>query len=115
SQVVMLGDRRPFCIALVTLNPETVGNWAKSQGITATDTAALASEPKVQELLEGEIKKVNQKLATYEQIKKVTVLPRDFSQETGELTPKMSIKRKVVEKNNAALIESLYQGTMAAL
>ncbi|HEX4953743.1 MAG TPA: long-chain fatty acid--CoA ligase [Thermoanaerobaculia bacterium] len=115
SQVVMLGDRRPFCIALVTINPETVGGWAKAHGIADTDYVALAGNSAVQDLLWGEIKKVNQRLATYEQIKKIAVLPRDFTQESGELTPKMSIKRKVVERNYADLIEGFYKDTMASL
>ncbi len=115
SQVVMLGDRRPFCIALITINPETVGAWAKTNSISFTDAADLAAKPQVHELVWGEIKKVNSRLATYEQIKKIAILPRDFSIETGEMTPKMSIKRKVVEKANADLIESFYGETMAAL
>ncbi len=115
SQVVMLGDRRPFCIALITINPDTVGAWAKQQGIAFTDAADLATKPEVEKLIWGEVQKVNGRLATYEQIKKIAILPRDFTIESGELTPKMSIKRKVVEQRNAELIEGLYQGTLAAM
>lgn len=115
SQIVMLGDRRPFCVALVTINPDTVGAWAKAQGIAYTDAADLAGKPQVYELLWGEIKKVNARLATYEQIKKIAILPRDLSVEGGELTPTLKVKRKVVEKANAELIESFYGETVAAL
>ncbi len=115
SQVVMLGDRRPFCIALITINPDTVGAWAKQQGLAFTDAQDLASRPEVEKLIWGEVQKVNGHLATYEQIKKIAILPQDFTIESGELTPKMSIKRKVVEQRNAELIEGLYQGTLAAM
>lgn len=108
SQVVMLGDRRPFCIALVTINEETVGPWAKEQGIAYTDYADLAGKQEVHDLLWADMAQLNSKLASYEQVKKIKLLPADFSQETGELTPKMSIKRKVVEKKYADQIEELY-------
>ena len=111
----MLGDRRPFCIALVTINEETVGAWARARGLAWTGYGDLAGKPEVEELIWGEIQQVNGKLASYESIKKIAVLPRDFSQETGELTPKMSIKRKVVESRYADLIGSMYAGTVAEM
>jgi long-chain acyl-CoA synthetase len=115
SQVVMLGDRRPFCIALITVNEETVGKWAKEQGISYSGYSDLASKPEVERLLAGEMERVNAKLASYEQVKQIAVLPRDFSQETGELTPKMSIKRKVVEQRYKDLIEGFYKDTLARM
>jgi long-chain acyl-CoA synthetase len=108
SQVVMLGDRRPFCIALVTINEETVGKYAQDHGIAYSDYAELASQPQIHDRVWQDVAALNAKLASYEQIKKIKLLPADFSQETGELTPKMSIKRKVVEKKYAADIEELY-------
>ncbi len=108
SQVVMLGDRRPFCIALITINEETVAPWAKQQGIDFTDYADLSSRQEVHDLVWADMAKLNGKLASYEQVKKIKLLPNDFSQETGELTPKMSIKRKVVEKKYTDYIEELY-------
>ncbi len=115
SQVVMLGDRRPFCIALITINGETVGSWAKAQGLAYADYADLAAKPEVKSLIWNEVQKVNAELATYEQVKQIAILPRDFSIETGELTPKMSIKRKVVEKLYADIIDGFYKNTMASL
>lgn len=110
SQVVMLGDKRPFCIALVTINEETVGKWARDRGLAFTDFASLSTLPEVTKLIEGEIEKVNTHLARYEQIKKIEVLPREFSVESGEMTPKMSIKRKVVQQNYKEIIDRLYGG-----
>jgi len=112
SQVVMLGDQRPYCIALVTINEETVGKWAEEQGIVYSDYADLAGKPQVEQLIWADVQAINSRLASYETIKKIALLPADFSQETGELTPKMSIKRKVVERRNAALLESMYGSTV---
>ena len=109
SQVVMLGDRRPYCVALVTLNEETVGTWAKEQGIEYGSYADLAARPEVKGLIEGAVQDLNRRLASYETIKKIHILERDFSQETGELTPKMSIKRRVVERTWADVLEGLYE------
>ncbi|MEM7481990.1 MAG: long-chain fatty acid--CoA ligase [Acidobacteriota bacterium] len=111
SQVVMLGDKRPFCIALITINEETVGKWASDQGIAFSDYADLASKAQVHDLIWDAVQAVNGDLASYETIKKIHLLPADFSQETGELTPKMSIKRKVVETRNQDVLERMYEGT----
>ena len=115
SQVVMLGDRRPYCVAIVTLNEETVGTWAAEKGLSASGHAELSRLPEVKELVWNDIEAVNADLARYETIKKIFIPELDFSIETGELTPKMSIKRKVVEKKYAADIEAFYQDTVASI
>jgi long-chain acyl-CoA synthetase len=112
SQVVMLGDKRPYCVALVTINEETVGKWAAEQGLAYSGYADLAAKPEVHDLIWGEVDKVNSRLASYESIKKIALLPADFSQETGELTPKMSVKRKVVQDRYRDLLEGMYRGTV---
>jgi len=109
SQVVMLGDRKPYCVALVTINEETVGKWAEDHGIAYEDYADLASKPEVHQLVWSEVETLNGRLASYETIKKIHLLERDFSQETGELTPKMSIKRKVVERAWAGVLTEMYE------
>jgi long-chain acyl-CoA synthetase len=115
SQVVMLGDRRPFCVALVTLNEETTGKWAREQGIDYKDYADLATRPEVKELIRQGIEAVNQKLASYERIKDFHLLDHDLSQATGELTPKMSVKRKVVEQRHREVLDGFYKETVARL
>jgi long-chain acyl-CoA synthetase len=112
SQVVMLGDRRPFCVAFVTINEEAVGKWAAEQGLTYRDYADLASRPEVHALIWQAVQEVNRGLASYETIKKIHLLDHDFSQETGELTPKMSIKRKVVEERNRGVLDGFYAETL---
>ena len=114
SQVVMLGDRKPYCVALVTINEETVGAWAREQGIEYEGYADLAANPEVKRLIESEVETLNRRLASYETIKKIHLLDRDFSQETGELTPKMSIKRPVVARRWADEVAALYEGGEAS-
>jgi long-chain acyl-CoA synthetase len=110
SSVVMLGDRRPFPIMLIVPHFENLASWAAQQGIPAGDGPSLVAMVQVQEMVEREIRALLGDLAGYEMPKKFLLLPRDFSIESGELTPKLSIKRQVVERRNAAAIEALYVG-----
>jgi long-chain acyl-CoA synthetase len=115
SQVVMLGDRRPFCIALIAINEETTGKWAREHGIEYKDYADLASRPEVKQLIRDALDAVNAKLASYERIKDFHLLDHDLSQATGELTPKMSVKRKVVEQRHKEILEGFYKDSVAQM
>ena len=108
TTAVMLGDKRKFPILLLVPNFEKLRAWAKAEGLGFADDAALVALPAVQAKMEQEAKKHLRDLAQFEVPKKFLVLPRDFSIETGELTPKMSVKRKVVEQRYRAEIEALY-------
>ena len=108
SQAVMHGDRRPYPVALITLDPEEIVPWAQEQGIEDTEIASLAKNPEVIELIQGVLDEVNSKYAQVEQIKKFVILDHDLSQETGELTPTLKVKRNVVNEKYADLFESLY-------
>src|SRR5688572_22286653 len=108
SSAVMLGERRPFPIMLIVPNFENLQAWATKEGVPHTDGASLVARPEVQSRMEEEIKSTLRDLAGFERPKKLLLLPRDFSIETGELTPKLSVKRKVVEQRHAAAIEALY-------
>jgi long-chain acyl-CoA synthetase len=107
SQAVMYGDRRPYPVALITLDPEEIGPWGKEQGLPE-DAAALSDEPKVRELIQGVLDKVNERYAQVEQVKKFAILDHDLSQETGELTPTLKVKRNIVNEKYADLFDSLY-------
>jgi long-chain acyl-CoA synthetase len=107
SQAVMYGDRRPYPVALITLDPEEIGPWAKEQGLP-DDPAVLAQDPKVNELIQEVLDDVNAKYAQVEQIKKFKILDHDLSQETGELTPTLKVKRNVVYDRYADSFEQLY-------
>jgi long-chain acyl-CoA synthetase len=108
SQAVVHGDRRPFLTALITLDPESIVPWAQQQGIEDTDMASLAQNEKVRTLVQEAIDGVNSKVARVEEIKKFTILPHDLTQETGELTPTLKVKRNVVYEKYAAELDALY-------
>jgi long-chain acyl-CoA synthetase len=109
SQAVMYGDRRPYPVALITLDPEEILPWAKEQGLPE-DQAALAKEPKVVEMVQEVLDKVNANYAQVEQIKRFAILDHDLSQETGELTPTLKVKRNVVYEKYDDIFDSLYSG-----
>jgi long-chain acyl-CoA synthetase len=111
SQAVMHGDRRPYPVALLTLDPEELPALRKELGIEEElDAAALAEHPKVHELVQGVLDEVNSNYAQVEQIKRFVILDHDLSQETGELTPTLKVKRNVVNEKYAGLFERLYSG-----
>jgi long-chain acyl-CoA synthetase len=110
AQVLMIGDRRAFPILLVVPDYERLDPWAKEQGIATADRAALAGDARVQALVERETLGRLTGFARYEMPKKVLVIPEEFTIDNGMLTPKLSIKRHVVEKRYAAQIEALYAG-----
>lgn len=110
SQCVMHGDRRPFPVALITLDEEVVVPWAQGQGIEDTSTSALAHDPKVRAAIQAEVDKANARLAQVEQVKRFVILDHDLSQETGELTPTLKVKRNVVNEKYLPLFDELYAG-----
>jgi long-chain acyl-CoA synthetase len=107
SQCVVVGDRRPYLVALVTLDPEEAVKYAQEHGLPE-DPVELASNPEVKAAIEAHVDAINQRFARVEQVKKITILPRDLSQESGELTPTLKVKRAVVASKHEAAIEQLY-------
>jgi long-chain acyl-CoA synthetase len=107
SQAVMYGDRKPYPVALVTLDPEEIIPWAKEHGLPE-DLAQLAEQEQVRELVQTELERANSNYAQVEQIKKFKILDHDLSIETGELTPTLKVKRNVVYDRYDELFESMY-------
>jgi long-chain acyl-CoA synthetase len=107
SQCVVVGDRRPYLVALVTLDPEEAVAYAKEHGLPE-DPAQLATNPEIRKVVEDHVEEINQKFARVEQVKKVAILPRDLTQEGGELTPTLKVKRAVVTQKHEREIEELY-------
>jgi long-chain acyl-CoA synthetase len=107
SQAVMHGDRRPYPVALLTLDPEEIVHFAREHGLPE-DIAALSEERQVIELIQAEVDRVNERYAQVEKIKKFALLDHDLSQETGELTPTLKVKRNVINEKYAELLDSLY-------
>jgi len=112
SQVVVHGDKRKFLSALVTVNEENVRKWAADNGVTLGPT--LHEEPVVRDRIQKAVDAVNAKQASYSTIKKFALLPRDFTQEGGELTPTLKVKRKVVSERYKALLDGFYAGDDAS-
>lgn len=109
SQVVVHGDKRPYLVALITLAEENLVPWARERGI-AGSYAELTKRPEVRVAIDQAVGEVNAKLASYESIKKFQLLECDFSQQAGELTPTLKVKRKFASEKYAALIQGLYEG-----
>jgi long-chain acyl-CoA synthetase len=107
SQVLAVGDRRPYIVALVTLDEAEIGAWAAERGIEGS-MEELARNQEVRELVRGLVDEVNRDRTRFEQVKRFAILPRDFSAEHEELTPTLKTKRRNVERNFAGEIERLY-------
>jgi long-chain acyl-CoA synthetase len=107
SQAVMHGDRRPFPVALITLDAEEILPWAKERGLPE-DLGALAGAGEVRALVQEELDRANAHYAQVEQIKKFAILDRDLTVEDGELTPTLKVKRAVVNERFGEIFERLY-------
>jgi long-chain acyl-CoA synthetase len=108
SQVMVHGDRRPYPVALITLNPEELGKFAREQGVLTTDPDALVRHPKIVERVARTVEEKNTNLQSYAKIKKFSILVGDFTLESGELTPTLKVKRKVVSEKYKKELEALY-------
>ncbi|MEV8183513.1 AMP-dependent synthetase/ligase [Specibacter sp. NPDC078692] len=108
SQMLVFGDTRPYCVALITLDPDSIAAWCKENGVSATSYAEQVATPAVHALVEGYIGQLNERLNKWETIKRWSILDTDLSIEGGELTPSMKVKRGLVETDQAEAIESMY-------
>jgi long-chain acyl-CoA synthetase len=108
SQAVVVGERRNYLVALLTLDAEKARALAKEKG-WPEESHALATDPRLREHMEQIIEReVNSKLSRFETIKRIAILPEDFTVDGGEMTPTLKVRRAAVEKKHAAVIESLY-------
>jgi long-chain acyl-CoA synthetase len=108
SQVLMHGDRRPYCVALVTINEESVGKWARDRGLAYASYAELSGLPQVKALVQADVDAINKELPSYETVKKIALCAEDWTVENGFLTPSMKVKRAVVEATWADTLDGLY-------
>lgn len=113
SQVVVHGNNRQFCSALISLEPEAIKTWAVDNGLGILSYEQLTSNEKVKEALQGFVNQLNAGLARYETIKKFAILPRDLTVEAGDLTPTLKLKRKAVEAKYKELLDGFYVGAVA--
>jgi long-chain acyl-CoA synthetase len=108
SQVMVYGDRRKYLTALMTLNEQELRNFAKRGNLADREPAAIAQDQKVRQAVSDHMQDVNCRLAPYEQIKRFTILPLDFTEEAGELTPTLKLRRREIIKRYGDKIEELY-------
>jgi long-chain acyl-CoA synthetase len=108
SQFVVHGNERNFCIALITLDPDALTGWAAENGMAGAPYADVVASPQAQQMVGEYVERLNQRLNRWETVKKWIVLDHDLSVESGELTPSMKVKRKVVETNYGDEIDRLY-------
>jgi long-chain acyl-CoA synthetase len=110
SQAVVIGDRRPYLVALVTLDPEEAPALAEQLGLDGADPAAMAQDDRVRAEIQKAVDEVNSHVGPVEQIKRFEILDHDLSQETGELTPTLKVKRNVVHEKYADVVDRIYSG-----
>ena len=99
--------RGPTSPRLITLDAVEIERWAGEQGVAA-DVSTLAHDERVHGLLQGVVDDVNQERSRFEQVKRFTILPRDFTMDAGEITPTLKVRRRAVQEHFAAEIDALY-------
>ena len=107
SQALVVGDKRPYVAALITLDPDEISRWAAAQGINR-DVASLAADERVHELLQQVVDDANRERSRFEQVKRFAILPRDFTMADGEITPTLKLRRRAVIDHFEGEIEALY-------
>jgi long-chain acyl-CoA synthetase len=110
ERCVLIGNNREFCSALIVPDYEVLAVWAKEHGLATKTPLQLSAEPDVVGLIQNEINILQKDVAKYERVRRFTLIAHPFTAETGELTPKLSIKRAFVEQKYASEIENMYQG-----
>ena len=108
SQIVVHGNERNFCVALITIDPDAATEFAAQNGLEGKSYAEIVASPQMHETIQGHIDELNSKINRWESIKRFAILDHDLSPESGELTPSMKVKRAVVETNNKELLDSFY-------
>ena len=108
NDAVVIGDRRPFLIAIIVIDEENVSNWAQENRIPFTTYSDLATNEEIHKLIKEEVRKVNKTLAKVEQVKNFAILDKRLEEEDGDVTPTMKVKRKNIEKTYSDVIESMY-------
>jgi long-chain acyl-CoA synthetase len=107
SQAIVIGDRRPYLVALITLDPEEVPKFAEEHNLLPED---VATSEEMRAEIQKAVDDVNSHYGRVEQIKRFAILPEDLSQEEGTLTPTLKVKRNVVNERYADAIAGLYSG-----
>jgi long-chain acyl-CoA synthetase len=108
SEIVVYGEGRPYCTALVALDAEAITSWAADKELGHLSFAELAGHERVRALIAADVEEANRRLPRWETIKRFAILPRELTVEEGDLTPSLKLKRRVVAAKHRDLLESLY-------
>jgi long-chain acyl-CoA synthetase len=108
AQVLVHGDRRNYVSALVTLDPVALQGWAAANGLGGRTPAELSREPAVQALLQLDVDRLNAALPRFASVKRFAILPREFLEAEGEVTPSQKLKRKLIEARYRAELDAMY-------
>jgi len=108
SQALVHGDRRNYCVALLTLDPEAISKWAREHGLGALSVPELSRLPEVHALVQRGVADLNATLPRYAAVKRFVLLEREFSEAEGEVTPSQKLRRKVIEQKHRQLLDTLY-------
>jgi long-chain acyl-CoA synthetase len=114
GQVLVHGDRRNYVSALVTLDPEAIARWAAEHGQAGRPLAELAAAAEVRALVQRDVERLNATLPRFATVKRFTILPREFSEAEGEVTPSQKLKRKVIEQRFKAELDRMYREPILA-
>jgi long-chain acyl-CoA synthetase len=114
SEIVVYGEGRPYCTALIALDAEATASWAAKNGLGHVSFAELAAHEQVRALIAGDVEQANRRLARWETIKRFAILPRELTVEEGDVTPSLKLKRRVVTAKHRDLLESLYDDASPA-
>lgn len=109
EQVMVIGDKRNYLTALIVPKFDALKKYAAEKGISFASIEELVQNPDIYDLVAADVQKLTAELARFEQIKKFTLLPKEFTVEGGEITPTLKVKRKVVAEKYADLIDKMYQ------
>ncbi|HET8540114.1 MAG TPA: long-chain fatty acid--CoA ligase [Anaeromyxobacter sp.] len=113
GQVLVHGDRRNYVSALVTLEPDAIRKWAAENGLGGKPVPDLARDPTVRALVQRDVDRMNASLPRFATVKKFTILPRDFLESEGEVTPSQKMKRKLIEQRYKAELDAMYREPVA--
>ncbi|MCW2768788.1 MAG: long-chain fatty acid--CoA ligase, partial [Aeromicrobium sp.] len=108
SQILVHGNERNFCSALITLDPDAVAEWAAANGMAGKSYTEVVRSSEIRAVVQGLIDELNSKINRWESIKKFAILDHDLSIESGEITPSMKVKRNVVEANHKTILDGFY-------
>lgn len=114
SNILVIGNGRNYCTALIGLDETVIMPWAAEHGLAGKSYAEVVASPEVNQLIDGFVQRLNADLQRWQTIKKFSLLPRDLDIEHGELTPSLKIKRPVVERTYADAVTEMYAGTVEA-